>query len=92
MLAHHTAGGCALRTGDLLATGTLSGPTRAELGCLLELTWDGTRRVVEGSSRQGFLEDGDVVSFTARAGGGVKGNEKGRVGFGVCKGWVVASV
>lgn len=89
MLAHHTTGGCPLRPGDLLATGTLSGPTRAELGCLLELTWDGTRSIAEGSTRRGFLEDGDVVSFTARARGGEKG--KGKVGFGVCRGWIVGS-
>ena len=58
LVAHHTSNGCNLRPGDLLATGTVSGPTRESRGCLLELTWRGTephhaadRRNAQRSSR-----------------------------------------
>lgn len=92
MLAHHTRGGCPMRPGDLIATGTLSGPTREELGCLLELSHHGTNpfeMVAESSSkrlRRGYLEDGDLIEFSAQA----KGSETiGNVGFGVCQGKVL---
>ena len=70
MLAHLTSGGAALRTGDLLASGTVSGPRREERGCLLELTWNGTEPVTlaDGTER-GFLLDGDEVVITATAPG-----------------------
>lgn len=61
-LAHHTVNGCNLRPGDLLASGTISGPEPGQYGSLLELTWRGTRplRLSDGSERR-FLEDGDTV-------------------------------
>ncbi|WP_269204083.1 fumarylacetoacetate hydrolase family protein [Nocardioides sambongensis] len=72
-LAHLTVNGAALRTGDLYASGTVSGPDRAESGCLLELTENGTHplRLADGATR-GFLEDGDevVVAGTAPAADG----------------------
>lgn len=64
-VAHHTVNGCNLRTGDLLATGTISGPTPESRGSLLELTM-GSRNPInlpDGVSR-GFLEDGDRVTIT----------------------------
>jgi fumarylacetoacetase len=69
-LAHMTANGASLRTGDLFASGTVSGPRRDETGCFLELTWNGTEPVTlaDGSTR-GFLLDGDTVTITATAPG-----------------------
>jgi fumarylacetoacetase len=66
MLAHHTVNGCNLRPGDLFATGTVSGPTRAELGSLLELTVNGTQPFsLPGGETRTFLEDGDEVILSA---------------------------
>jgi len=64
-IAHHTSNGCNLRTGDLLATGTISGPTPSSRGCLLELTAAGRQPLdlPEGHSRA-FLHDGDRVTMT----------------------------
>ncbi|KAK9224177.1 hypothetical protein WN944_012627 [Citrus x changshan-huyou] len=63
-LAHHTINGCNLRSGDLLGTGTISGPEPESLGCLLELTWNGQKPLsLDGFTRK-FLEDGDEVTFT----------------------------
>jgi fumarylacetoacetase len=64
-VAHHTSNGCNLRTGDLLATGTISGPTPDSRGSLLELTMGGRAPLTlpNGASR-GFLEDGDRVTLT----------------------------
>lgn len=91
MIAHHTRGGCPLRTGDLIGTGTLSGPNRENAGCLLEQTRGGTdpyEMVAEDSATgnvcRAYLEDGDVISFTARA-----TSNGGSVGFGACSGKVL---
>jgi len=66
MITHHSSGGCNLQPGDLIGTGTISGPTRGELSSLLELTYDGREPIqfVNGESRS-YLEDGDEVTFTA---------------------------
>jgi fumarylacetoacetase len=63
-LAHHTSNGCSLRPGDLLASGTISGPTPDSYGSLLELTWGGARPLVlpTGEERR-FLEDGDRLAL-----------------------------
>jgi fumarylacetoacetase len=65
-LAHHTVNGCNLRAGDLLASGTISGPTPDSYGSLLELAWRGARplTLVSGEQRS-FLQDGDRVTMTA---------------------------
>jgi fumarylacetoacetase len=64
-VAHHTSNGCNLRTGDLLATGTISGPTPESRGCLLELTRGGRQPLtLPDSQTRGFLEDGDRVTLT----------------------------
>jgi fumarylacetoacetase len=73
-LAHLTVNGASLRTGDLFASGTVSGPQRDQRGSLLELSWNGTEPLTldDGSTRT-FLEDGDEVTITAwapAAGGG----------------------
>ncbi|WP_093836573.1 fumarylacetoacetase [Streptomyces aidingensis] len=67
-LAHLTVNGASLRTGDLFASGTVSGPGPHERGCLLEMTWGGRDpvRLPDGTERV-FLEDGDEVTLTAWA-------------------------
>jgi fumarylacetoacetase len=69
-LAHLTVNGAALRTGDLYASGTVSGPRRDQTGSFLELSWGGTEpvRLADGTSRT-FLADGDTVTITATAPG-----------------------
>jgi fumarylacetoacetase len=67
-LAHATVNGAALRTGDLFATGTVSGPAREQRGSLLELSWNGRDHVVlDDASSRTYLEDGDVVTLTGTA-------------------------
>jgi fumarylacetoacetase len=88
MFAHHTSNGCNLQPGDLFASGTISGPGKDARGCLLELTWRGTEPVTlpTGETRK-FLEDGDEVimrGFCERPG-------TGRIGFGECRGVIVAA-
>ena len=84
-LAHLTVNGASLRTGDLYASGTVSGPERDQWGSLLELSWNGAEplTLADGSIRT-FLEDGDVVTITATA-PGVGG---GRISFGEVTGRV----
>nr|XP_028562392.1 fumarylacetoacetase [Podarcis muralis] len=84
-LAHHTVNGCNLRPGDLLASGTISGPDPENFGSMLELSWKGTKAIDlgHGQSRK-FLQDGDEVVIT----GYCQGNGY-RVGFGECSGKVL---
>ena len=85
LLTHHASNGCNLRPGDLLASGTISGPTREQRGCLLELTWRGSEPIAlpTGEQRR-FLQDGDEVTLRGFADrdGAV------RIGFGECRGVV----
>lgn len=85
-LAHLTINGASVRTGDLYASGTVSGPERGQRGSFLELTWNGTDPVTlnDGTTR-GFLEDGDTVTITATA----PGPEGRRVGLGSVTGTVL---
>jgi fumarylacetoacetase len=85
MLAHHASNGCNLRPGDLLATGTISGPTLESVGCLLERTRRGAEplRLPNGEERK-FLEDGDEVIFRAWC----EREGSPRIGFGECRGRV----
>ena len=87
-VAHHTSNGCDLRPGDLLASGTISGPTKESRGCLLELTWRGAEPLAlpNGESRK-FLEDGDEVIMR----GYCEREGAVRIGFGECRGKVVMS-
>jgi fumarylacetoacetase len=84
MLAHHTSNGCNLNAGDLLGTGTQSGPTPEEGGCLLELSMGGKNRINVGDETRAFLEDGDTVILRAFC------EKEGfvRIGFGDCSGTV----
>ena len=82
-LAHHASSGCPMRVGDLLGTGTISGPARENRGSMLELSWGGRDPVaVEGGTRR-FLEDGDTVILRGHAQG-----DGYRIGFGDCAGQV----
>jgi fumarylacetoacetase len=69
-LAHLTSNGASVRTGDLYASGTVSGPARDQVGSFLELTWNGTEpvKLADGTTR-GFLLDGDRVTISATAPG-----------------------
>jgi fumarylacetoacetase len=82
MIAHHASNGCNLRAGDLLASGTISGPLRDSLGCLLELTQRGAEPLQIGEERRGFLEDGDEVVIR----GSCTSESHARIGFGECRG------
>ncbi|MEU1680655.1 fumarylacetoacetase [Micromonospora zamorensis] len=68
-LAHLTVNGASLRTGDLYASGTVSGPDRSQVGSFLELTWGGAEPVKVGDESRTFLADGDTVTITATAPG-----------------------
>jgi fumarylacetoacetase len=88
LVAHHTVNGCNLRSGDLLGTGTLSGPTPDQAGSLLELTQGGRQPLTlsNGQTRT-FLEDGDTVILRGRC------ERAGfrMIGFGECRGTVLAA-
>jgi fumarylacetoacetase len=86
-LAHHTVTGCNLRPGDLLASGTISGPAPDSFGSLLELSWRGTRPLTVGGEPRSFLADGDRVSLTGWCQG-----DGYRVGFGAVTGRVLPAV
>ncbi|KAF2366256.1 Fumarylacetoacetase [Trinorchestia longiramus] len=87
-LVHHSVTGCNIRPGDLLASGTISGPTEDSFGSMLELSWKGTRTVDlgEGQTRK-FLQDGDEVVMTGYCQG-----EGYRVGFGSCTGKILPAI
>jgi fumarylacetoacetase len=87
LVTHHASNGCNLRPGDLLGTGTVSGPTRESRGCLLELTWKGTEPISIGGETRRFLEDGDEVIFR----GWCERDGYRRIGFGECRGTVLAA-
>lgn len=81
-LTHHASSGCAMNAGDLLGSGTISGPEKSQRGSLLELSWGGKEPITlkDGSSRS-FVEDGDTLTLTGHAQG-----DGFRVGFGSCTG------
>jgi fumarylacetoacetase len=86
MLTHHASNGCNLQTGDLMATGTVSGQSKDERGCLLELTWRGSEplELPSGEQRR-FLEDGDEIIMK----GYCEREGFRRIGFGECRGRIV---
>jgi fumarylacetoacetase len=88
-VAHHTSNGCNLRPGDLLASGTVSGPGENERGCLLELAWRGSKPLkLPSSEERRFLADNDEVIFRGWC------ERKGfvRIGFGECRGIVLPAI
>ena len=82
-LAHHTTSGCPMRVGDLLGSGTISGPERENRGSLLELSWGGKEPLETTSGPRSFVEDGDTVVLHGAAEG-----DGYLIGFGDCSGTV----
>ncbi|MGI9434517.1 MAG: fumarylacetoacetase, partial [Geminicoccaceae bacterium] len=81
-LCHHAVGGCLMQTGDLLGSGTISGPDRSEFGSLLEMSWGGKEPLtLDTGETRSFLEDGDTMTLRGYAQG-----DGYRVGFGDCIG------
>lgn len=86
LIAHHTVNGCDLQPGDLLGTGTLSGPTMGEAGALLEITEGGKKPLsLSNGETRTFLQDGDAVVFT----GWCEKPGAARIGFGECRATVL---
>ena len=86
MLTHHASNGCNLQTGDLMATGTVSGKEKNERGCLLELTWRGKEPIELPSGEQRrFLEDGDEIIMR----GYCEREGYRRIGLGECRGRIL---
>ncbi len=80
-LAHHTINGCNINVGDMMASGTISGPEKHEFGSMMELTWRGTQPITlsDGTERK-FVNDNDTVIIC-----GTCEKEGMRIGFGECK-------
>ena len=85
MLAHLTVNGASLRTGDLFASGTVSGPEPGQRGSLLELSWGGSTPFTAGGREHTFLDDGDTVTLRATA----PGTLGGRIALGEVTGTVL---
>lgn len=84
-LTHHTVNGCNVRSGDMMGSGTISGPTKDSFGSMLELTWRGQNpiKLKDGSERK-FINDGDTVIMR-----GYCEKDGLRIGFGKCSGKVL---
>ncbi|SDK35812.1 fumarylacetoacetate hydrolase [Nocardioides sp. YR527] len=85
MLAHQTVNGAPSRTGDLFASGTISGPDTDQRGAFIELTWGGAEPVEVNGTPRTFLEDGDEITLLATA----PGADGTRIGFGEARGRIV---
>lgn len=87
-LAHHTISGCNIKTGDMMASGTISGPEKDSRGCMLELTWRGKEplKLSDGVERS-FLMDGDTVTIK-----GFAQKDSIRVGFGEVVGKILPAL
>ncbi|WP_291737937.1 fumarylacetoacetate hydrolase family protein, partial [Leisingera sp. F5] len=87
-LAHHTTSGCPMNAGDLLGSGTISGPTKESRGSLLELSWGGKEPLtLDTGEERSFIADGDTLTL--------KGAAKGKgysIGFGDCTGTVLPAL
>ncbi len=84
-LAHHAVGGCRMNVGDLLGSGTVSGPERGQWGSLLELSWGGRGPItLDSGETRSFVEDGDTMTLRGWARG-----DGHRIGFGACTGKVL---
>lgn len=87
-LAHHTVNGCNMKTGDICGTGTISGPTKGSFGSMLELSWNGTQKVLlnDGSERL-YINDEDEVTIT-----GICSKGEVSIGFGNCTGKILPAL
>ena len=84
MLAHMTVNGASTRTGDLFASGTISGPAKDQRGAFIELTWGGAEPITVKGEPRTFLVDGDTVTITATA----PGTAGGRIALGEVTGTI----
>lgn len=83
-IAHHTVTGCNFNTGDLLGSGTISGPEKHERGSIMEICWSGKEPIdLPGGEQRTFLQDGDSILLEGFA----KGNGY-QIGFGSCEGTI----
>ena len=88
MVAHHSANGCNLRTGDLFGSGTMSGPEPSEAGALIELTKGGKECVtLDNGETRTFLEDGDSIIMR----GWCQKKNVPRIGFGEVTGTIISA-
>ncbi|MFM7726513.1 MAG: fumarylacetoacetate hydrolase family protein, partial [Flavobacteriales bacterium] len=87
-LAHHTVTGCNIRCGDMMASGTISGPHEGSYGSMLEIAWKGTKPVpMQDGSQRTFIQDGDTIVMHGYA------EHSGiRIGFGACSGCVLPAM
>jgi len=85
MVTHHTSGGCNLLPGDVIASGTVSGPRDDARGCLLEITGGSRPLQLPSGEQRVFLADGDEITFH----GFCEGEGRVRIGFGECRGVVL---
>ncbi|MEP1207482.1 MAG: fumarylacetoacetase [Rhizobiaceae bacterium] len=84
-LAHHSSSGCAMNCGDLLGSGTISGPDKSSLGSLLEMSWGGKESLtLDCGATRTFIEDGDRLTLRGHAQG-----DGYRIGFGECQGAIL---
>jgi fumarylacetoacetase len=89
LLTHHTSNGCNLRPGDILGTGTVSGPDDGNRGSLLELTSNGRQPLIlPGGEERGYLADGDEVTLR----GYCERDGFRRIGFGACRGIIISAL
>lgn len=87
-LAHHTTSGCPMNTGDLLGSGTISGPEKSGRGSLLELSWGGKEPMqLDSGETRSFIEDGDTLTMTGTAKG-----DGFIIGFGECIGTLLPAL
>jgi len=87
-LAHHTTSGCPMNAGDLLGSGTISGPEKSERGSLLELSWGGKEPfTLDTGEQRSFVEDGDTLTLTGAAHG-----DGYKIGFGSCTGTLLPAL
>ena len=87
-LAHHSTSGCPMTAGDLLGSGTISGPEKHQRGALLELSWGGKEPItLETGDSRSFLEDGDTLTLSGAAQG-----DGFTIGFGDCTGTILPAL
>lgn len=84
-IAHHTVTGCNMSPGDILGSGTISGPEKTQYGSMLELCWGGKEEIkLSNGEVRKFLQDGDSINMT-----GVCHGNGFKIGFGSCEGTVL---
>ena len=86
-LAHHTTSGCAMNVGDLLGSGTISGPTKESRGSLLELSWGGKEPFPVAGGTRSFIQDNDTLTLRGQCRG-----DGYTIGFGECSGQVIPAL